>query len=257
MHMPIYVCVKHVPDTGAVLAFEGQAAYKEAGIKFILNPFDEFAIEEALQWGEKRKEEVVAITVGKADALSSLQNALALGAARAIHITTDKQFLPAAMIAKALAAAIKADGAPSAVFTGKQSIDTEGMQIPYRLAQALDLPVANEVVALTLDGDAVTATREVGGGARETLGFSCPCVIGATKGLNNPRYPKLPDIMKAKKKPVAAMPLESLVSDVPAELEGLAAVAERQAGKGAVILQGSVEEQVAQLRAIIKEKVRI
>ena len=256
--MPIYVCVKHVPDTAAVITLEGKTAYAEANIKFIVNPFDEFAIEEALQWGEKKGEEVVAVTVGKKDATSSLQNAMALGAVRGIHIVTDKQFVSPADTAKALAAGIKADGAPLAVFTGKQSVDSEGMQLPYFLAHALGMPVVNEVNELTLEGDKVLATREVGSGARETFSFSCPCVIGATKGLNTPRYPKLPDIMKAKKKPINTIPLETLVpGETPAPvLESLTLVAER-AGGGAKILSGSLEEQVAELRRIIKEKARV
>ena len=256
--MSIYVCVKHVPDTAAVITLEGRTAYAEANIKFIVNPFDEFAIEEALQWGEKNGEEVVAVTVGKKDATSTLQNALALGAARGIHIVTDKQFVSTADTAKALAAGIQADGAPSVVFTGKQSVDTEGMQLPYFLAHALGLPVVNEVTELALEGGKVLATREVGSGAREVFSLPCPCVIGATKGLNTPRYPKLPDIMKAKKKPVHTVPLETLVSgESPAPaLESLTLAAER-AGGGAVILSGTVEEQVAELRRIIKEKARV
>jgi len=256
--MPIYVCVKHVPDTAAVITLAGKTAYAEAGIKFIVNPYDEFAIEEALQWGEKKGEEVVAVTVGKKDAVSSLQNALALGAVRAIHIVTDKQFVSPADTAKALAAGIKADGAPSVVFTGKQSVDTEGMQLPYFLAHELGIPVVNEITELALEGDKVLATREAGGGAREVFSVSCPCVIGATKGLNNPRYPKLPDIMKAKKKPVNTVPLETLVpgeASAPA-LEALTLVAERASG-GAKILSGTLEEQVAELSRIIKEKARV
>lgn len=256
--MPIYVCVKHVPDTAAVITLAGKAAYAETGIKFIVNPFDEFAIEEALRWGEKKGEEVVAVTVGKNDAASSLQNALALGAARGIHIVTDKQFVSPADTANALAAGISADGAPSVVFTGKQSVDTEGMQLPYYLAHALGIPVVNEVTELTLEDGKVLATREVGSGARETFSLSCPCVIGATKGLNNPRYPKLPDIMKAKKKVVNIIPLETLVPGENAApvLEALTLVAER-AGGGAKILSGTLEEQVVELRRIIKEKARV
>lgn len=255
--MPIYVCVKHVPDTGAVISLEGTTGFKEQGIKFVINPYDEFAIEEALQWAEKSKEEVVVVTLAKADATSTLHGALALGAARAIHVVTDRQFNNSARTAKAIVAAIRSDGSPTAVFTGKQSVDTEGMQLPYLLGRELNLPVVNDVIGIVLDGDTVTATRELGGGTREKTTFSRPCVIGATKGLNNPRYPKLPDIMKAKKKPIAVIRMDTLApEDGPAGmvLKNLALMPEKAAGNRAVLLQGTLEERVAALRQLIKEK---
>ncbi len=257
--MPIYVCVKHVPDTGAVIALQGKNAFVEQGIKFIMNPYDEYAMEEALQWAADLGEEVVAVTLGKTGAASTLQAALALGASRGIHVLVETQDVPPSLTAKGLAAAIRREGAPRAVFVGKQSIDTEGMQVPYLLGLELDLPVVNEVSSLSRDGDTVRAVREVGSGAKETLTLSLPCVIGATKGLNIPRYPKLPDIMKAKKKPVAVLPAAALFPPDAARRtrEELTLTPERSSGTRAVILQGALEEQVAELRRIFKEKVGI
>lgn len=258
--MPIYVCVKHVPDTGAVITLRGRDAIEEQGVTFIMNPYDEYAMEEALQWAADLGEEVMAVTLGGAGAASTLQAALALGAARGVHLLTEARYTPPSQVALGLAEGIRQDGAPRAVFVGKQSIDTEGMEVPYLLGRELDLPVVNEISALSRDGDTVRAVRDVGSGVRETLELSLPCVVGAAKGLNTPRYPKLPDIMKAKKKPVAVLPVASLFPPgAPARRtrEELALTPERSSGAGAVLLRGAPEEQAAALRGIIKERIGI
>ena len=92
------------------------------------------------------------------------------------------------------------DGLPDIIFTEKGSVDTESFQTQYRLARSLDMPIVSEVSTLTIDGDKAIAQRETDGGEKQVIEMSLPCVIGTTKGLNEPRYPKVPDIMKAKKK---------------------------------------------------------
>ncbi len=250
--MNVYVCVKHVPDTAANIKVVGTAGFDET-VKFVVSPYDEYAVEEAIATVKKEGGEVIVVTMGKAAAANAIRSALAVGADRGILVKTDEPFVDSAVTAGALAAAILQDGTPDLVFTGKQSVDSEGMQTHYRLAAALGMPVATEVVAFSMaDGKAVVEC-EAGGGDREVVELSTPCVIGASKGLNEPRYPKLPDILKAKKKPIKEVTLADLGID-PADQQTtvvrLEAVPERGA---ATMLSGSVRDMVTELVGRLKE----
>lgn len=255
--MKVCVCVKHVPDTAATIKVQGDTGYEDSGIKFVANPYDEFGIEEAVKLIEDKGGEVVVVTLGKKEAIATLRGALAMGADRGIHVKTEDQFLDSASTAKALRAAIEQDGVPDVIFTGKGTVDSEGFQTQYRLAKGLGLPVVSEVTSLDFSGDKVVAELEVGGGEKQVVEFAMPCVIGATKGLNEPRYPKLPHIMKAKKKEVKEVTLDDLGVDATSGkiiLEKLELVPERS---GAKILEGSVEEQVSELVKILREDERV
>ncbi len=254
--MQVYVCIKHVPDSAAGITVVDGKGYKDAAIKFVVNPYDEYALEEAVKIAKAGKGEVIAVTVGAAKAMTSLRSALAVGADRGILVTVDGQFLDASVTAAALHKAIADDGQPAIILAGKQSIDSEGMQTHYRLAEKFGMPVATDVVKLTLNGDQVVAEREIGGGTRQVLEMALPCVIGATKGLNEPRYPKLPDILKAKKKPVKQVTLADLGVDAAAttELLALDPVPERA---GAKMLDGDVRQQVVELVRILKEEEKV
>ncbi|MFO7753161.1 MAG: electron transfer flavoprotein subunit beta/FixA family protein [Desulfobacteraceae bacterium] len=252
--MQVYVCVKHVPDTAANIKIKGENDYDTTGLKFVVNPYDEYGLEEAVRLVEKAgKGEVVIVTVGPAQAATTMRSALAMGATRGILVKTDDKFLDGRTASKALKAAIENDGAPDMIFTGKTSVDTEGSQVPYRVAKAFDFPVANEISALEVKNETATAEREIGGGAREVLEMSTPCVIGATKGLNEPRYPKFPDIMKAKKKEIKEFEPGDLGVDIPASNKGplkLEPVPERS---GAKMMQGNVRESVEELVQTLKD----
>ncbi|RJQ64464.1 MAG: electron transfer flavoprotein subunit beta/FixA family protein [Desulfobacteraceae bacterium] len=254
--MKIYVCVKQVPDTAANIKVTGGAAYDES-VKFVMNPYDEYAVEEAVRLTKDHGGEVVVVSVGKASAVNTLRSALAVGADRGILVKIDIQFLDSATTAAALKAAILNDGRPDLIFTGKQSVDTEGMQTQYRLAKAMDLPVANAVVSFEIVDGKARVSREVDGGGREMLELTMPCVIGATKGLNQPRYPKLPDILKAKKKPIAEIAFSDLGLPKPdafAAIDRLVPVPERGAAK---MLQGSVREMVEKLVRALREEEKV
>ncbi len=251
--MQIYVCIKHVPDTAANIKVEGPAGFDES-VKFVVNPYDEYGLEEALQITAKTGGEVVAVTVGKESAVSSLRTALAVGAARGILVKTNAQFLDSGLTSRALQKAIQQDGTPDLVFMGKQSVDSEGMQTPYRLAKELDMPVVTEVVGVELGDGKATVERETGGGVREVMAVSLPCVLGATKGLNEPRYPKLPDILKAKKKEIKQVDMADLGLEDGSgntEILELTQIPERS---GATMLEGSPREASEKLVAILKEE---
>jgi len=169
-----------------------------AGVKFILNPYDEFAVEEALRLRDKFKGEVTAISVGADNAKEAIRQALAMGADKGILVKGDKS--DSFQVADMLAAAIK-PLSPDLILLGKQSIDFDGMEIASMLSELLDLPAATVAVALNIEGNKATVEKEVEGG-RETIQLDMPCIVAAQKGLNEPRYPSLPNIMKAKQKPI-------------------------------------------------------
>jgi electron transfer flavoprotein beta subunit len=258
--MQIYVCVKHVPDTAATISIVGDTGYNDTACKFIINPYDEYAVEEAVQRVEKEGSgEVIVVTVGPEAAVSSMRAAMAMGAHRGILVKVKSQFLDSTLTSLALKAAIEqdGDGAPDIIFTGKNAVDTEGFQTQYRLAAAMNLPVVSEVVNLEIDNDQAVVEREVGGGTREVLEMKLPCIIGATKGLNEPRYPKFPDIMKAKKKEIKEIDFDQLGLDTSVdqtELLKLEAVPERSSAQ---IMQGSIREQVVELVRILRENDKV
>lgn len=256
--MQIYVCVKHVPDTAANIKVAGESGYDAKTVKFIVNPYDEYAVEAAVRLVEQNGGEVVLVSVGPSAAANTLRSAMAMGAHRSVLVKSEAQFLDSAVTARALAAAITRDGAADLVFTGKGAVDSEGFQTPYRLASQLGLPVANEVVSFTLDGGQVRVQREIGGGAREVLALGAPCVLGATKGLNEPRYPKFPDIMKAKKKPIEEIALGDLVDPEQGVANGLASLVPVAERSGATMVPGAtVTEQVTELVRILKEDEKV
>jgi electron transfer flavoprotein beta subunit len=197
--MKIIVCVSHVPDTTTKINLGSDTkSIDSAGVKFILNPYDEFAVEEALKLKEKNGGEVIAVSVGPDQAKEAIRQALAMGADKGILIKGEKS--DSFSVAEMLANAIKPLGA-DLILMGKQSIDFDGMEIAPMLSELLDIPSATVVVKLQIEGTNVTAEKEVEGG-KEIISLTLPCIIAAQKGLNDPRYPSLPNIMKAKSKPI-------------------------------------------------------
>ena len=255
--MKVFVCIKHVPDTAANIKLVGDNGFEDSECKFIVNPYDEYGLEEAVSLVEKEGGEVVVVTVGKEAATATIRSAMAMGAHRAIHVKTQGQFLDSTLTAKALKAAIEQDGDADLIFTGKGSVDSEGSQTQYRLAAAMGLPVINEISRLSIADGKATAQKEIGGGEQEVLEMSLPGIIGATKGLNEPRYPKFPDIMKAKKKKIQELAIADLGIDETAggaRLMKLESVPERS---GAKMIDGSVQDQVKELIRVLREDEKI
>jgi electron transfer flavoprotein beta subunit len=249
--------MKHVPDTAANIRPLGGTAFDEA-VKFIVNPYDEYALEQALRIRESGAgAEVIAVTVGKEAAGSTLRTALAMGADRAILVKTEAYFTDSVETGRLLHSAISRDGSPDLILAGRQSVDTEGMQIPYRLGLLFDIPVAVNVVAFSMAESLVTVEREIEGDIREVIEMTTPCIVGAAKGLNRPRCPTLPDMMKAKKKEIRVIPQADLglPPTVPTvELLGIQTVLDRGRGR---VLEGDPEKMVRELLRLLREEVRV
>ncbi|HZV12737.1 MAG TPA: electron transfer flavoprotein subunit beta/FixA family protein [Candidatus Kapabacteria bacterium] len=198
--MKCVVCISQTPDTATKInvAADGKSI-DPAGVKFILNPYDEFALEEAIRTKEKSGGEVIAITVGGDTAKDILRTALAMGADQAILIK-DATRGDSFGVAQQLADVIKPMNA-DIVFCGRQSVDYDGFQIGPMLGELLGIPAVSIVVKMEIADTAVKCECEIEGG-RQRIETTLPCVITAQKGLNDPRYPSLPNIMKAKSKPI-------------------------------------------------------
>jgi electron transfer flavoprotein beta subunit len=259
--MKIGVCVKVVPDTDTRIKIAGGGAgIDEAGIKWIVSPYDAFGIEEAVQTQEKHGGEVVLLSVGKADWQTALRaSGLAVGASRAVVVDDAATAGTDALgIARVLAAAAKAEGV-ELLFTGKQAIDDDNVQVPAMVAELLGWPHVSFVSEFSTDGSTFTATRNVGGGTLEVVTGSLPVVITAERGLNTPRYAKLPAIMAAKKKPVDVKALGDVglsADDVaPAvQLSGFDLPPSRPAGRK---LSGDVDTMVAELVRLLREEAKV
>jgi len=252
----IYVCIKHVPDSAATITVEGRNRINEK-ITFLVNPYDEHAVTEAARIGASRPDaEVIAVCMGKPTAENSLRAAMAMGADRSILIQTDEPH-DSIMTARALAAAIRTDGPPSIIFTGKESIDSEGMQTHFRLAEHLGLPVATNVVKVDPGENEVTVECERGAGCVDVVRLATPCVLGAGRGLNTPNYPTFPDIVKSRKKEMKKIELASLGIAPPAasmQIEELLPAVEQRSPKP---LTGSAAEIAAQIATILKNEAKV
>ncbi len=198
--MKIAVCVSHVPDTATkVLVGDDGKTINPNGVTYVVNPYDEFAIEEALKQKEKLGGEVVVISLGSDSSKETIRKALAMGADSGVLLKDENQ-RDSMSVAKALAEEIKNQGA-ELVFFGKQSVDYDNGIVGQLTAELLGYNCVSVVVSLDINDGKVTAEREIEGG-KETVETQLPVVITAQKGLNEPRYASLKGIMAAKKKTI-------------------------------------------------------
>ena len=227
--MKIAVCVKRVPDTEARIKIGADGkSIDEAGVKFVLNPYDEYAVEEALRLKEKAGAgEVAVIALGGDAAQETIRTALAMGADRGVLLKADRMPLDPLVVARALAEELKPGGF-DLILCGKQAVDDTSHAVGVLVAELLGIPSVAAVAKLEIADGKGTAEREIEGGV-EVVSFALPAVITADKGLNEPRYPALKGIMAAKKKPLEVKP----AALVPAGLDviELAYPPERQAGR--------------------------
>ena len=199
--MKSIVCIKRVPDSEAQIRVGGDGVgIDPAGVKYVMNPYDEFALEEAIRLKEEAGDGLVTVlSVGPEESKEILRTALAMGADAALLLASPGS-ADGLVIARALAEEI-GDREYDLILFGKQAIDDDNMQVPAMVAELLGLPCASVVVELEIEGRHAVAHREVEGG-HEIVEFDLPAVVGAQKGLNEPRYPSLKGIMAAKKKPL-------------------------------------------------------
>src|SRR5688500_3837244 len=245
--MKILVAVKRVIDFNIRPRVKPDGSGVDlANVKMSMNPFDEIAVEEAIRLKEKgAAAEIVAVSIGPAKAQETLRTALAMGADRAILVQTDDEVEPLA-VAKILAK-IASEEQPGMVILGKQAIDDDSNQVGQMLAALLGWPQGTFASRVEVDGESVSVTREVDGGL-ETVKLKLPAIVTTDLRLNEPRYASLPNIMKAKSKPLAQKTPADYGVDTAPRLTTLKVTepSKRQAG----VKVGSVDELIGKLKTL-------
>jgi electron transfer flavoprotein beta subunit len=257
------VCLKEVPDTETRIEVRDGKVVEE-GVQYVVNPYDEFALEEALKWQEILSGKVTMLSLGPERARESILKGLAMGADEVYHLS-DEAFLggDAFATAKALAAAITKLGEYDVIFCGKQAVDEDNAAVGIMLAQMLDLPHVSVVSTLEIseDGKSARAERDIEGG-KEVVEVPLPAVITAQKGLNEPRYPSFRGIRQARKKPfiqwtVADLGLEASsvgTAGAMAEVVEVVPPPERPPGR---IIPGEPADAAKEVVRLLREEAKV
>ncbi len=256
--MNIFVLLKRTFDTEEKITLSG-GQINEDGAEFIINPYDEYAVEEAIQVRDAHGGEVTVVTVGNEEAEKQLRTALAMGADKAvlINIEDDIDYADQFTTSKILAEFLK-DKEADLIIGGNVAIDNSSGQVGPRVADLLNIPYVTTITKLTIDGDKVTVVRDVEGDS-EVIETSLPLLVTAQQGLNEPRYPSLPGIMKAKKKPLEELELDDLdldEDDVEAKTKTIEVYLppKKEAGK---ILEGELDAQVKELVNLLHHDAKV
>jgi len=258
----IVVLIKQVPDTESKIKLLGdQSNYDAEGIKWVLNVYDEFAVEEALKIKEAGKAAKVTVaTIGPKRAEEALRTALAMGADDAIHVE-DAAFdgADAFAVAKGLAGALKGLDY-GLILSGKQAVDDDMAAVPQMVAELLGIGQVTVVSKVVVEANSIKAYRDIEGGAKEVVESSLPVLLAATKGLNEPRYASLPGIMKAKRKPLVkktAADVGASKADNKIKIVGWSLPEPRKAGQ---VFKGTAEDlagRVAQVVKLLREEAKV
>jgi electron transfer flavoprotein beta subunit len=247
--MKVAVCINHVPDTETKIKVGADSvSIDRAGVNFMMSPYDEIAVEEALRMRDKFKGEVIAISLGNDKHKETLRKALAMGADKAVLLKEDGErdsFGVAAGLAQELRTL-----APDVILFGKQSIDTDNAQVGTLVAEMLDLPSVGVAVKIEIADGTAVCHREIEGG-HETVQTKLPAVFLAQKGLNEPRYPSLKGIMAAKSKPIDEKPA------APAALRVETVALRKPAAKAAGRILGTDKTAVPELIRLLHDEAKI
>jgi electron transfer flavoprotein beta subunit len=250
--MKILVCIKQVPDMESKFKVDG-AWYAQADLAWRMNEYDEYGVEQAVRLKEQVKDaDITVLCIGSDQVKETMKKALAMGCDRGAHITDDGAPLREAFQIAGIIAEYAKDKGFDLIFTGMQSQDRGSGQVGILVAEMLGLPSISTVVDFKYDGGVVEARRELEGGIKAVVKVAAPLVVTCQLGLNTPRYPTLPNIMKAKKKELISTPVAELLKvDAVEETEKVAFPEKKGGGQ---ILEGDVAELVDSVVAILKEK---
>ncbi|WP_053218978.1 electron transfer flavoprotein subunit beta/FixA family protein [Virgibacillus senegalensis] len=256
--MNIYVLLKRTFDTEEKINIDN-GRIEEDGAEFIINPYDEYAVEEAINQREQHGGEVTVITVGEEDAEKQLRTALAMGADKAVLINTEDDLEAGDQYTTArILEAFFEDKEPDLILAGNVAIDEASGQVGPRLAERLGVSYVTTITKLEIEGESVHIERDVEGDV-EIVDTGLPLLVTCQQGLNEPRYPSLPGIMKAKKKPLEELELDDLdldEDDVEPKTKTIEVFLppEKTAGR---ILDGEVNEQVKELVSLLRTEAKV
>lgn len=248
--MNIVVCISRVPDTATKINIGSDGkSIDTKGVKFVLNPYDDFAIEEALLLKKKFGGSVTVVNVGTDEGKETLRNGLAMGADKAVLIKGDNRPYDTFYNAKNFAEYAKSVSA-DLVITGKQTVDFDSQQLASLIGEFMELPSISVITKLEINENKIKAERDIEGG-KEIVESELPCVLSAQKGLNTPRYPKLPDIMKAKKKPIEE--IDAIATEDNLEIIGMEKPSRSRAGK----VLSSSDADLDEIVKLLKEDAKV
>ncbi|RAL27108.1 electron transfer flavoprotein subunit beta/FixA family protein [Thermoflavimicrobium daqui] len=258
--MDILVCLKQTFDTEEKITIENGRINEEEA-EFVINPYDEYAVEEAIRLKEKFGGEVTVITIGPERAEQALRTAMAMGADKGVIVDIEEleEQVDEHTIAQILAATIQEEDLDyDIILCGYMAVDDGSAQVGPRLAELLHIPHISTITKLHIDGDQVTVDKDVEGDL-EVIESTLPILVTAQQGLNDPRYPSLPGIMKAKKKPLSRLEVDDLDLDedeIAAKTETLEVFLppKKQAGK---VLQGELPKQVEELVQLLRNEAKV
>jgi len=256
--MNIYVCIKQVPDTETKIKLNADQSWIDtSSVKWIMSPYDEFAVEEALRLKEQNAgSTVTVVSAGPGRVVDTIRTALAMGCDHGLHVDLPET-ADCTLAGKALSGVLKQQENVDIIFCGKEAIDDGASQVSQLLAQYLQMPCVSVVLKAEYSANSVVCHREVEGGAIEKIESPLPAVIAAQKGLNEPRYASLPNIMKAKRKEVKAFTLSDVgvsESDQKIKFKNFQLPPPKSAGK---VLEGELESQAKELVKLLHEEAKV
>ncbi len=256
--MNIYVLLKKTFDTeDKIVVTDGEI--EDDSAEFIINPYDEYAVEEAIVQRDEHGGEVTVVTVGDEDSEKQLRTALAMGADKAVLINTEDDLEEGDQFTTVkILEAFFEDKEVDLILAGNVAIDEASGQVGPRLAERLDIPYITTIVGLDIEGETAHIEKDVEGDV-EKIDVNLPLLVTCQQGLNEPRYPSLPGIMKAKKKPLEELEIDDLDLDEDdlepkTETVDIFLPPEKQAGR---ILEGEIEDQVKELVSLLKNEAKV
>jgi len=256
--MKILVCIKQVPDMESRFRPDSSGVwYSETDLAFRMNEYDEYAVEQAVQLKEQLagEPELTVLSIGPDRVVEALKKALAMGCDRGVHVRDPSVQLKDPWQVASMIAAYAGEEQFDLIFTGLQSLDRGSAQVGVALAEILNYSCATTVVGFEYRDGVVTVRRELEGGVKGVVQLNTPALVTCQLGLNVPRYPTLPNIMKAKKKELLVIPADDLLHEEPRTvMAGFYSPAKKGTG---VVLEGDVADQVDRLLGILREKTAI
>ncbi len=255
--MKILVCIKQVPDMESKFKIDAAGTwYDIADLAWRMNEYDEYAVEQAVQLKEQLGEgDITVLCIGSDKVKETMKKALAMGCDRGMHVSDDEVSSREPLQIASMIATFAADKGFDAIFTGMQSQDRGSGQVGVLVAEILSLPSITTIVGFDYQDGSVTAKRELEGGVKAVVKVSTPALFTCQLGLNKPRYPTLPNIMKAKKKELLSAPAADLLQADARQQTSSIYFPEKKGG--GIILEGDVSDLADQLVKILKEKTTV
>ncbi|MBM9603477.1 electron transfer flavoprotein subunit beta/FixA family protein [Desulfopila inferna] len=252
--MKILVCIKQVPDMESKFKVNSEANwYDSSDLAWRMNEYDEYAVEQAVQLKEQVGDaDVTVLCIGPARVKETMKKALAMGCDRGAHIEDDASYAKDPMEIAAVIAEFAREKGFDIIFTGMQSQDRASGQVGVLVGEMLDLPCITTIIDFAYDGGEIQVKRELEGGMKANIKTTTPALVTCQLGLNTPRYPTLPNIMKAKKKELLSTPIGELLKVEGVQETDSVYFPEKKGG--GLVLEGDVADLVDQLIKILKEK---